>query len=231
LRLTRIDIVSWLTALRAGIGRKLRSILPVVPIVAFAMMMVVPSVAGVAGPQAVAAEADVDVSVISDLPDVVLDDSTWTNSSFLLAPLYLRIPQPQLLNHSLRGEIFNYVSRNPGATFTQVRDGVGAASGTVQHHLRVLVRGDVLRSVKTGKYTRYWPCNHRVLAMGPSEESIVKSLASDGPATKAELAHRTGMSRQLVHYHVERMAEEGLVEVDRDNGSPLVKLGAPALLV
>ena len=231
MRLPSIDIMSWLTALRAGLGRKLRNFMPAVPIVAFAMMMVVPSVAGVAGPEAVTAEADVDTSVITDLPDIVLDDSTWTNSSFLLAPLYLRIPQPQLLNHSLRNEIFNYVNRNPGATFTQVRDGVGAASGTVQHHLRVLVRGDVLRSVKTGKYTRYWPCNHRVLAMGPSEECIVKSLASDGPASKAELAQRTGMSRQLVHYHVERMSEEGLVLVDRDNGSPLVRLGTPALRV
>jgi DNA-binding transcriptional ArsR family regulator len=223
-----MDIVSWLTALRAGLGRRLRSLMPVVPIVAFALMMVVPSVAAVAGPGPVTAEADGDTSVVADLPDTVLDDSTWTNSSFLLAPLYLRIPQPQLLNHSLRGEIFEFVNRNPGATFTQVRDGVGAASGTVQHHLRVLARGNVLRSVKTGKYTRYWPCNHRVLAMGPSEESIVKSLASDGPATKAELAHRTGMSRQLVHYHVERMAEEGLVMVDRDNGSPVVRLGSPA---
>jgi predicted transcriptional regulator len=201
--------------------------MPAVPIVAFALMMVVPSMAAVAGPDAVAAEADVDTSVITDLPDLFLDDSTWTNSSFMLAPLYLRIPQPQLLNHSLRNEIFNYVNRNPGATFTQVRDGVGAASGTVQHHLRVLVRGDVLRFVKTGKYTRYWPCNHRVLAMGPSEECIVKSLASDGPGTKAELAHRTGMSRQLVHYHVERMAEQGLVQVDRQNGRPVVTLGSP----
>ena len=201
--------------------------MPTVPIVAFALMMVVPSMGAVAGPEAVTAEADVDTSVITDLPDVFLEDSTWSNSSLLLAPLYLRIPQPQLLNHSLRNEIFTFINRNPGATFTQVKDGVGAASGTVQHHLRVLVRGDALRSVKTGKYTRYWPCNHRVMAMGPSEECIVKSLASDGPATKAELAQRTGMSRQLVHYHVEHMAEEGLVQIDRENGRPVVTLGSP----
>ncbi len=227
MKLPKLDPVSWLTALRTGIGRRLRNFMPVVPIVAFALMMVVPSMAAVAGPEAVAAEADVDTSVITDLPDVFLEDSTWTNSSLLLAPLYLRIPQPQLLNHSLRNEIFNYVNRNPGATFTQVRDGVGAASGTVQHHLRVLVRGDALRSVQTGKYTLYWPCNHRVLALGPSEENIVKSLADEGPGTQADLAHRTGMSRQLVHYHILQMEEKGLVEVHRVNGRPVVALGTP----
>jgi biotin operon repressor len=227
LKLQNLNPVSWLTALRAALGRRLRSFMPVAPIVAFALMMVVPSMAAVAGPQAVAAEADVDTSVITDLPDVFLEDSTWTNSSLLLAPLYLRIPQPQLLNHSLRNEIFNYVNRNPGATFTQIRDGVGAASGTVQHHLRVLVRGDVLRPMKTGKYTRYWPCNHRVLALGPSEESIVKSIADEGPGTQADLAKRTGMSRQLVHYHVQQMEEKGLVEVHRENGRPVIALGTP----
>lgn len=227
MKLPKLDPVSWLTALRAGLGRRLRNLMPAVPIVAFALMMVVPSMAAVAGPEAVAAEADVDTSVITDLPDVFLEDSTWTNSSLLLAPLYLRIPQPQLLNHSLRSEIFNYVNRNPGATFTQVRDGVGAASGTVQHHLRVLVRGDVLRSVQTGKYTRYWPCNHRVLALGPSEENIVKSLAEEGAGTQADLAKRTGMSRQLVHYHIQQMEEKGLVEVHRVNGRPVVALGTP----
>lgn len=227
MRLPSLHLMSWLTGLRYALGRKLRAFLPVAPIVAFALMMVVPSMAAAAGHEAVVAETDSDACVVSDLPDVVMEDSTWTNSSLLLAPLYLRIPEPQLLNHSLRFEIYSFVDRNPGATFTQVKDGVGAASGTVQHHLRVLVRGGVLRVVKTGKYTRYWPCNHRVLAMGPSQEAIVKSLAADGPGTKAELAHRTGMSRQLVHYHVELMVDQGLVRVDRDSGSPVVKLGTP----
>jgi hypothetical protein len=39
------------------------------------------------------------------------------------------------------------------------------------------------------------------------------------------------MSRQLVHYHVEKMAELGLVEVDRDNGCPMVRIGSPALRI
>ena len=87
MRLSKLDPVSWLTALRASLGRRLRSFMPAVPIVAFALMMVVPSMAAVAGPEAVTAEADVDTSVITDLPDVVLEDTTWTNSSLLLAPL------------------------------------------------------------------------------------------------------------------------------------------------
>ena len=195
-------------------------------VVALALMMVLPAMAAVEAQEAALEAIEVD-GVSDPYTGTLLEDPTWINSSVMLAPLYLRIPEPQLLNSSMRASIYNQVSSNPGATFTEIRDSVGAASGTVQHHLRVLVRGGVLRRVRTGKYTRYYPFNHRVLALPPSQEAIVRSLATEGPGTKAELAQRTGMSRQLVHYHVERMVTDGLVEVDRDNGSPLVRLGLP----
>jgi predicted transcriptional regulator len=189
-------------------------------------MMVMPPVGIVEAQETEVLEASA-VEDVALLPGEMAEDSEWTNSPMVLAPLYLRIPEPQLLNSSLRHSIFNYLNHNPGATFSQIRASVGAATGTVQHHLRVLVRGGVLRRVRTGKYTRYYPYNHRVLALGPSQERLVESLATEGPGTKAELARRTGMSRQLVHYHVERMATEGLVLVDRESGQPFVKLGRP----
>jgi DNA-binding transcriptional ArsR family regulator len=197
-------------------------------VVALALLLVMPAV-GAAEITPVEAEGAVADGVSDPYADTALEDSTWVHSSVMLAPLYLRIPEPQLLNSSMRASIYSFVNHNPGATFTQIRESVSAASGTVQHHLRVLVRGGVLRRVRTGKYTRYYPFNHRVLALPPSQETIVKTLATEGPGTKADLAKRTGMSRQLVHYHVEKMAELGLVHVDRDNGSPVIRLGFPGL--
>ena len=34
------------------------------------------------------------------------------------------------------------------------------------------------------------------------------------------------MSRQLVHYHIERMEDCGLVSIDRDGNVPVISLGA-----
>ena len=198
-------------------------------VVGLALLMVLPAMATAdAGPMAEAEGIVVD-GVTDPYAGTPLEDAEWAESAVMLAPLYLRIPEPQLLNSSMRASIFAFVNHNPGATFTQIRESVSAASGTVQHHLRVLVRGGVLRRVRTGKYTRYYPFNHRVLALPPSQETIVRTLVREGPATKAEIAKRTGMSRQLVHYHVERMAELGLVEVDRENGSPVIRLGYPVM--
>jgi DNA-binding MarR family transcriptional regulator len=218
--------MSLLSRFREGLAARLRRFFPVLPIVALAFLMVMPPVAAVN-----AAEAEVQDMEASEgvplLPEDVIEDTEWASSPMVLAPLYLRIPQPQLLNSSMRESIYTHVNENPGATFSQIRASVGAATGTVQHHLRVLVRGGILRRVRTGKYTRYYPYNHRVLAMGPSQERLIRSLVTEGPGTKAQIAQRTGMSRQLVHYHVERMASEGLVVVDRDGIAPLVSLGSP----
>ena len=216
---------SWLTTLKELLVQRMRRLLVMSGIFALSFMMVVP----VLGAESMPNEGHDDVMdgdslVVFPRSDDLEVDTTGTGTGLLLAPLYLRIPEPDVLNCTLRSDIRTIVNDRPGATFTEIREAVGAATGTVQHHLRVLVRGGVLRRVRTGKYTRYYPANHRVLALGPSEEAVVNNLHLEGSATKAELADRLGMSRQLVHYHVERMAEKGLVEVDRDGAVPVVHL-------
>lgn len=229
MKLPNLHVASWLTGLKLSLAARWHRFFLGSWVVALALLMVMPAMASADGGVLAGAGGAVADGVADPYADTPLEDTTWAESPVMLAPLYLRIPAPQLLNSSLRASIFTFVNHNPGATFTQIRESVGAASGTVQHHLRVLTRGGVLRRVRTGKYTRYYPFNHRVLALPPSQETIVKTLVTDGPGTKSELARRTGMSRQLVHYHVEKMAELGLVEVDRDNGSPVVHLGYPAM--
>ena len=228
MRIPNLHIASWLTGLKLSLAGRMRRFFMGSWVVALALLMVMPAIASADSPSADTQEIVLD-GIEDPYADTPLEDSTWVHSSVMLAPLYLRIPEPHLLNSSMRASIFAFINHNPGATFTQVRESMSAASGTVQHHLRVLVRGGVLRRVRTGKYTRYYPFNHRVLALPPSQETIVKTLVSKGPGSKAELAQRTGMSRQLVHYHVERMAELGLVHIDRDNGSPVIRLGFPVL--
>ncbi len=219
-------LTSWLTLLKERLAQRVRRFFVISSFVALAMMLAMPAIAA-----ADASEADAVDPVVLEQASMwdgtPLDDTAWTNSTLMLAPLYLRLPQPELLNSSVRSTIFEHVSNNPGATFSEIRATVGAATGTVQHHLRVLVRGGLLRRVRTGKYTRYYPANHRVLALPPSQERLVRSLAREGPATKAELGRRLDMSRQLVHYHVERLENRGLLRVERNGGPPVIRLGIP----
>ena len=148
-------------------------------------------------------------------------------ASVLMAPLYLRIPEPELLNSSLRGSIYSVVVQSPGLTFTEIRGQVGAASGTLQHHLRVLERGGALRRVRVGKYTRFYPATSRALRLSPPEERIARALAQLGPSTQATLGRMLGMSRQLVHYHVEHLEGRGVVAREWASGAPVVRLTVP----
>jgi DNA-binding MarR family transcriptional regulator len=156
-------------------------------------------------------------------------EARGAEASVMLAPLYLRIPEPQLLNSSMRGEIYSAIVMNPGLTFTQVRAQVGTASGTLQHHLRVLERGGAVRRVRVGKYTRFYPATQRALRLSPPEERIARALAETGGSTQASLGRMLGMSRQLVHYHVGHLEERGVVvrEWTDAGGPPVVRLAVP----
>jgi len=150
-----------------------------------------------------------------------------SNASILLAPLYLRLPEPQLLNSSLRSSIYSCVQSNPGATFTEIRTQTGAAAGTVQHHLRVLERGGVLRRVRAGKFTRFYPATARATRLSPPEERIARALSDVGPTSQAALGRMLGMSRQLVHYHVEHLEMRGIVAREGAAGSSVIRLAVP----
>ena len=222
------DIRSWLTTLKDMLFQRFRRLLVLSGIFALSFMMVVPLVSAEAMPDDGHGDVlAVDSLVVFSRSDDLDVDTTGagTGTGLFLAPLYLRIPEPDVLNSTLRSNINDLVNERPGATFSEIRVAMGAATGTVQHHLRVLVRSGVLRRVRTGKYTRYYPSNTRVLAIGPTQEMIVKALAMDGPGTKAALGKRMGMSRQLVHYHVERMESVGLVRIDRGGKVPVISLG------
>jgi DNA-binding Lrp family transcriptional regulator len=169
----------------------------------------------------------VDEGLVSLGDTAVSSFTPGSNASILLAPLYLRLPEPQLLNSSLRSSIYSCVQSNPGATFTEIRSQTGAAAGTVQHHLRVLERGGVLRRVRAGKFTRFYPATARATRLSPPEERIARALSDLGPTSQAALGRMLGMSRQLVHYHVEHLEARGVVTREGAASAAVIRLAVP----
>jgi DNA-binding MarR family transcriptional regulator len=219
----------WLQSIAA----RFKLLFPIAAVLFCSMVMVLPgAVAGPVTDQASDGEGPIaapEASAGGDAAssDVVDRDSStvgWHEAPAFMAPLYLRIPEPELLNSSLRAQIFSFVERNPGATFSQIQARVRAAPGTVQHHLRVLVRGEVLRKVRTGKFTRYYPANTPANRLSPPEEKVVMALFKEGPVTQADLAKLLGMSRQLVHYHVSKLEDRGYVVKQHCKGGPVIHL-------
>ena len=224
-------VKEMLASAKRALASRLSQVFYTFAIASVASMLLVAPPMAAAMLQNQAADGDhallVDEGVVSLGDTAVSAFAPGSNASILLAPLYLRLPEPQLLNSSMRSSIYSSVQSNPGATFTEIRAQTGAAAGTVQHHLRVLERGGVLRRVRVGKYTRFYPATTRATRLSPPEERIARALSDLGPTSQAALGRMLGMSRQLVHYHVEHLVTRGVVAREGAANAAVIRLAVP----
>lgn len=137
-------------------------------------------------------------------------------------PLYSRLAPSRVLEHATRSALAELLRDEPGITFREAQRRLGIATGEMTHHARVLERAGVIFSSPDGQQRRLFLTTHgRVPPVPPVRERALDAIASSGPVTNAELAHRLGVSREAMRYHVKSLAREGAI-VARAQGRELI---------
>lgn len=130
----------------------------------------------------------------------------------------------ETLLHPRRQAIYEYVQRNPGASFREVARNTGLASGTVRHHLTVLERagglvehphqGTVRLFENHGKFDDNWA--DVVLLREPALAQLHAWMQANPhcPQKDAlEAMERLGWSRSTTQHRLVRLAEGGLITI------------------
>ncbi len=137
----------------------------------------------------------------------------------LFLPLYTKIRRDHMMDHFVRGRIYEHICNNPGVNFSAIKDRFNLTNGTVTYHLSMLERQEFIRSRHDGIYKRYFKAG---IAPGVLDESpmslqraILKLVTERPGLTQKEIARSLGTSKQLVSYYVRNMREERLVETHR----------------
>lgn len=131
------------------------------------------------------------------------------------------------LEHPTRARIYRHLLALPGDHFRSIVRHLGLGQGTATHHLAVLVKNGLLGVERRNGRARYYPrgagskldwnalyakhWEYRDLRL-----RILFALKGRGLVKTATVARSLGISRQLAHYHLERLEELGLVR--RENG-------------
>lgn len=139
---------------------------------------------------------------------------------WILAGLFSRIRDDEVLDHPVRQEIHEVVEDRPGIHFRALGRVVGLSPGNLEHHLRKLERAGLLRAHKTN--------GHRCLfvpgTVDPAVEQALVEIKSRGAKTVVDelvrepargvraLARRAGLAASTVSHHLDRLEEGGLVE-------------------
>jgi predicted transcriptional regulator len=137
------------------------------------------------------------------------------------------------LEHETRARLAEYVESSPGAYLSELAEATDTPLGTVRYHLKVLEREDVLSRTKARGRRRYYPVGGTPdeLAAALDEEGagdVLRALAGVGPSSVSGLADELDRDASTVSHHLDRLADEGLVERERD-GRAVVNRLPPAV--
>ncbi|MBM4247877.1 MAG: winged helix-turn-helix transcriptional regulator [Euryarchaeota archaeon] len=134
--------------------------------------------------------------------------------AFLAVPLYSRLRKEGLLNHAIREQIFGYVNEHPGANFSTMMRDLNLKNGVLAYHLTTLEREDMIRSMRDGTLRRYYPRSGRAVPF-ETRKAILGVIEQNPGLTEAALAGRTGLSRQVLDYHLASLIDSGHVRLER----------------
>ncbi len=139
---------------------------------------------------------------------------------FFLLPLYTKIKREKMMDHFVRGRIYEHICNNPGVNFSAIKARFNLTNGTVTYHLSMLERQEFIRSKHDGIYKRYFKAGTAPGAIEQEPMSLqgaIHKLVSERPGlTQKDIARALGTSKQLVSYYVRNMRKEHLVETHRE---------------
>ena len=142
---------------------------------------------------------------------------------------YSRHDDSDPLEHDVRAAVHEAVEDQPGLHLSALSERVEVPLSTVRHHVRVLERERLLAGVKLRGKRRLFPAGSdgrrlvAALADGPTA-AVLDALVRHEPASVSTLARELDRDASTISHHLSRLAEDGLVERERDGRQVLTRL-------
>ncbi len=134
-------------------------------------------------------------------------------------PLYSRLRRREILNHEARDTIIGYIKENPGEHFNSLKSKLDFRNGTLAHHLHILERERVIKSVRYGKYRRFFPMGMMVSKKAyPTElEQEILEVVRDRPGINQKtIAKKVGKSKSTVNYHIDKLRKSNKIRTEKN---------------
>ncbi len=135
------------------------------------------------------------------------------------APLYSRLKRREVLDHEARGVIIDHIKDNPGEHFNSIKSKLDFRNGTLAHHLHVLERERVIKSVKYGKYRRFFPMGMAVSRKAyPTEleQEILDVVRRKPGINQKSIAKKVDKSKSTVNYHIDKLRKCKIIRTEKN---------------
>ena len=146
---------------------------------------------------------------------------------FLFLPLYTTISKDRLMENENRRQIVAIINSQEGITFTDLMEELGLKNGALAYHLYTLERRRYIKSVKDGKFRRFYPRGARVTGLSSLEEKIINVIRSNPSISQREIANLIESTPQTVNYNIKKLIQRGVVYLRKDGKQTQCNLTNP----
>ncbi len=146
-------------------------------------------------------------------------ESTKYSILMFFVPLFTRLRRREVLDHETRGMIRGYVIANPGDHFNSIKASLGLKNGTLAHHINILERENIIKSIKDGKFRRFFPIGMKVTddAYPTKIERLILEIVKETPGiTQKDIAKQLGMSQPTASYHLTKLKNSNAIRTERE---------------
>lgn len=142
---------------------------------------------------------------------------------------YSRYDGSNPLDNVTRAKIFATVGDAPGLSLSALSERAEIPRSTVRYHVRILEEEGLVETATVRGKHRVHPAgnDNPELAASLSDDStaeLLETVAHDGPASVSDLAAALDRTPGTVSYHLERLADDGLIERERAGNAVVTTL-------
>jgi predicted transcriptional regulator len=132
--------------------------------------------------------------------------------TFML-PLFTRLKKAKVLDHFDRGRIFEYITKNPGAHYSEIKTNLDLNNGALAYHLKVLEREEYVKGRSFGMYRRFFPFGFKIkIERYVSIQELITGLVDNKPGLgQKDMAKTLGVPRSTVNYHCNLLVRSGKI--------------------
>jgi len=132
---------------------------------------------------------------------------------------YTKMRREQMLEHTIRNNIFEYINKHPGVHYRGVMNDLNLHMGVLTHHINMLEQQQFIKSIQDGMYRRFYPYNFNVettMILSDIQSTILKAIQITPGVSQTGLGKKLNINRKLIHYHIKILTDAGFVFNEAD---------------
>jgi predicted transcriptional regulator len=156
----------------------------------------------------------------------------WITRLFALFG-YKRYSDDDPLEHETRERLYEYIRSSPGSYLAEISEETDVPMQTARYHLRILDFENLVDHESIRGRRRYVPLGTDCAALDAAlnddaTAQIIRTLDAEGPDSVSGLADRLDRDPSTISHHLDRLAEDDLVERERDGRAVVNRLTSDA---